>query len=95
MPSQSVLTLAPVWVGVEQIGSPLVSFNLQSDPYGDHMLIIEGTAAEDRTVPSSEEHTAYAAKYREPLQHWEMSEAETARDFSVPIRITPRRIRLA
>ena len=27
--------------------SPLVSFNLQSDPYGDHMLIIEGTAAED------------------------------------------------
>ena len=75
--------------------SPLVSFNLQSDPYGDHMLIIEGTAAEDRTVPSSEEHTAYAAKYREPLQHWEMSEAEAARDFSVPIRITPRRIRLA
>ena len=75
--------------------SPLVSFNLQSDPYGDHMLIIEGTAAEDPAVPPSDEHSAYAAKYREPLQHWEMGEAETARDFSVPIRITPRRIRLA
>jgi PPOX class probable F420-dependent enzyme len=75
--------------------SPLVSFNLQSDPYGDHMLIIEGTAAEDRAVPPSDEHAAYAAKYREPLRHWEMGEAETAGDFSIPIRITPRRIRLA
>jgi PPOX class probable F420-dependent enzyme len=75
--------------------SPLVSFNLQSDPYGDHLLTIEGTAAEDRSVPPSDEPAAYAAKYREPLRHWEMGEAETARDFSVPIRITPRRIRLA
>ena len=75
--------------------SPLVSFNLQSDPYGDHLLTIEGTAAEDRAVPPSDEHAAYAAKYREPLEHWEMGEAETARDFSVPIRITPRRVRVA
>lgn len=75
--------------------SPLVSFHLQSDPYGDHMLIIEGTAAEDRTIPPSDEHGAYQAKYREPLDHWGMGEAETARDFSVPIRITPRRVRLA
>jgi len=75
--------------------SPLVSFNLQSDPYGDHLLTIEGTGAEDRSVPPSDEHAAYAEKYREPLRHWEMGEAETARDFSVPIRITPRRIRLA
>ena len=75
--------------------SPLVSFHLQSDPYGDHLLIIEGTAAEDRTVPPSDQHPAYQAKYREPLEHWGMGEAETARDFSVPIRITPRRVRLA
>ena len=32
--------------------SPLVSFHLQSDPYGDHLLIIEGTAAEDPTIAS-------------------------------------------
>jgi len=75
--------------------SSLVSFNLQSDSYGDHMLIIEGTAEEDRTVPPSDEHSAYAAKYREPLEHWGMGEAETARDFSVPLRITPSRVRLA
>ena len=75
--------------------SPLVSFSLQSDRYGDHLLIIEGTAAEDRTIPPSDEHPAYRVKYREPLEHWGMGEAETARDFSVPIRITPRRVRLA
>ena len=75
--------------------SPRVSFNLQSDPYGDHLLTIEGTAEEDSSVPPSDEHPAYRAKYREPLAHWGMDEAETARDFSVPIRITPRRVRLA
>jgi PPOX class probable F420-dependent enzyme len=75
--------------------SPLVSFNLQSDLYGDHLLTIEGTAEEDPSVPPSDVHPAYRAKYREPLEHWGMGEAETARDFSVPIRITPRRVRLA
>ena len=75
--------------------SPLVSFNLQSDPYGDHLLVIEGIASEDRAVPRLDEHETYIAKYREPLKHWEMGEEATARDFSVPIRITARRVRLA
>ncbi len=74
--------------------SPLVSFHLQSDPYGDQMLIIEGTAAEDPNVAPSDEHAIYTAKYREPFIHWGMDEAETAREYCVPIRITPRRIRL-
>jgi PPOX class probable F420-dependent enzyme len=76
-------------------GSPLVSFNLQSDPYGDHLLIIEGIAEEDRTVPPSDQHPAYTAKYAEPHAHWEMDPAQSARDFSVPVRITPRRVRVA
>lgn len=74
--------------------SPLVSFHLHSDPYGDHLFVIEGTAVEDPAVLPSDEHPVYRAKYREPLEHWGMDEAETARDFSVPIRITPRRVRL-
>jgi PPOX class probable F420-dependent enzyme len=74
--------------------SPLVSFHLQSDPYGDNVFVIEGTAEEDRSVLPSDEHSAYRAKYREPLAHWGLDEAETAQDFSVPIRITPRRVRL-
>ena len=72
---------------------PAVSFNLNSDPYADHMLVMEGTARVDETAQPSDVHPAYAAKYHEPLAHWEMDEAETAREFSVPIRITPVRIR--
>jgi PPOX class probable F420-dependent enzyme len=74
--------------------SPLVSFHLQSDPYGDHVLIVEGTAEPDRSIPPSDVHEAYRAKYREPLAHWAMDEAQTARDFSVPIRIRPTRVRV-
>jgi PPOX class probable F420-dependent enzyme len=74
--------------------SPLVSIHLQSDPYGDHALIIEATAALDPSIAPSDVHAAYTAKYREPFVHWGMDEAETARDYSVPIRITPRRVRL-
>jgi len=74
--------------------SPLVSFHLQSDAYGDHVLSFEGTAEVDQSVPPSDVNTPYKAKYLEPLDHWRMDEAQTARDFSVPIRIRPTRIRL-
>jgi len=75
--------------------SPLVSFHLQSDAFGDHLLIVEGTAAIDPSVPPSDVHGAYRAKYRDPLAHWGMDEAQTAREFSVPIRIRPTRVRVA
>ena len=72
-----------------------VAFNLQSDPYGDHYLIVEGTMAIDPTIPASDRHEAYRAKYIEPHAHWEMDVAEVARDFSVPLRISPTRVRIA
>ena len=75
--------------------SPKVSFNLQSDAYGDHYLVIEGTAAIDPSVPPSDRHEVYHAKYLEPHAHWEMDVADVARDFSVPIRISPTRVRIA
>ena len=72
---------------------PHVAFNLQGDPYADHVLIVEGLARVDAEALPSDRHPAYAAKYLEPLAHWELDVAQTARDFSVPIRITPTRIR--
>jgi PPOX class probable F420-dependent enzyme len=72
---------------------PQVSFTLQSDPYGDHVLILEGEASIDPGTPPSDVHPAYAVKFREPLAHWRMDVAQTARDFSVPVRIRPTRIR--
>ena len=74
--------------------SPLVSFHLQSDGYGDHMLIVEGTAVIDTTLPALNSDERYVAKYREPHEHWGMDFTQTARDFSVPIRIRPTRVRI-
>ena len=73
--------------------SPLVSFHLQSNAYGDDVLTIEGVAAIDRSIPPSDVYEPYRSKYAQPLDHWGMDEADTAQDFSVPIRIRPTRIR--
>lgn len=73
---------------------PQVAFHLQSDEYGDHALIIEGRAVVDPTLKPSDEDDRYSAKYREPFVHWGMDEAETARTFSVPVRIHPTRVRI-
>ena len=75
--------------------SDRVSFTLQSDPYGDHYLVIEGTAEVERSMPPSDRHAAYLAKYLEPYAHWEMDPAQAAIDFSVPLRLTPHRVRVA
>ena len=74
--------------------SPLVSFHLQSDAFGDHSLVIEGTAVIDGTIPPLDVHERYRAKYTEPHAHWGLDFTQTALDFSVPIRIRPTRIRL-
>jgi PPOX class probable F420-dependent enzyme len=74
--------------------SPLVSLHLQSDPYGDHSLIIEGRAVIDTTISPLDAHERYRAKYAEPHAHWGLDFTQTARDFSVPIRIQPTRVRL-
>jgi PPOX class probable F420-dependent enzyme len=74
--------------------SPRVSFTLRADEYADHYLVIEGDAAIDASIEPADVHPAYQAKYVEPLAHWGMDEAQAARDFSVPIRISPTRVRL-
>lgn len=71
-----------------------VCFHLNCDPYGDHTVVIEGRAVIDETAAPSDVHPEYRAKYRAPLEHWGMDEAETARGFSVPIRIIPERFRV-
>lgn len=72
---------------------PEVSFHLNCDPYGDHVVILEGLAGRAPHEARSDVHRAYRRKYREPLEHWGMDEKQTADDFSVPIRVIPERLR--
>lgn len=74
--------------------NPRVSFHLNCDPYGDHMVVVEGRAEVDLEAAPSDVLPAYREKYQEPLEHWGMDEAATARDFSVPVRIIPQRFRV-
>ncbi|HYK95144.1 MAG TPA: pyridoxamine 5'-phosphate oxidase family protein [Candidatus Dormibacteraeota bacterium] len=74
--------------------SPAVSFHLETDPFGDHWLILEGTAVIDPSIPPLDLHPGYVAKYTEPHAHWGLDFTETARNFSVPIRIVPARVRV-
>ena len=73
--------------------NPRVAFHLQSDEYGKHRLTLEGIAAPDETATSEDAWNAYFAKHREALRRWEMDPLETAREYSLPIRIRPTRIR--
>jgi PPOX class probable F420-dependent enzyme len=73
--------------------SAYVSFHLNCDPYGDHIVVVEGRAQVVPTELRSDVHPAYAAKYHAPLEHWGMDERQTADEFSLPIRIHPERVR--
>jgi PPOX class probable F420-dependent enzyme len=74
--------------------NPRVSFHLNCDAYGEHVVSIEGRAVVDEATSPSDVNPEYRAKYLEPLAHWGMDEAETARTFSLPIRIIPERFRV-
>ena len=73
--------------------NPRVAFTLQGDPYGDHMLSVEGIATPDPSLPPQDQVASYMTKYREPLAHWGMDPAATAREFSRGFRIRPTRVR--
>lgn len=77
-------------------GSP-VQFHLQAGgPFGDDVVILDGTAdvTDGGTVAWMAEHaTAYAAKYGEAMNDYGLSQRETAEVFSTLILITPTQVR--
>jgi PPOX class probable F420-dependent enzyme len=70
-----------------------VAFHLNCDPFGDHVVVIEGSAGPAPHEARSDANVAYLRKYLEPYEHWGMEAAATAAEFSVPIRILPERVR--
>jgi PPOX class probable F420-dependent enzyme len=72
---------------------PDVTFHLNCDPYGDHVVVVEGLAGRAPHEARSDVNVAYLRKYLEPYEHWGMDATATADEFSVPIRIIPERIR--
>lgn len=72
---------------------PAVSLNFNSDPDGHTMDIIFGTAAVDTSAPAVIDHTDYVVKYESLMAYIGMTPQSFDDAFTVPVRITPERIR--
>jgi PPOX class probable F420-dependent enzyme len=73
--------------------NPRVSIHLNSDLWGNRVVVIRGTASVDLHATPAHEVPAYLEKYREGIAQIEMTPEGMAREYSAAIRVTPLRIR--
>ncbi|MGV9612776.1 TIGR03667 family PPOX class F420-dependent oxidoreductase [Nocardia xishanensis] len=73
--------------------NPRVSLNLNSNEHGGDVVVLTGTARIVEERPSDDEIASYTAKYTNGLADINMSADEFYAEYSVPIRITPDRLR--
>lgn len=72
---------------------PRVALHLDTDPDGDNVVVVTGTAAVDSAAAPADQHPQYVEKYREAMIEISGDPATMASDYSVPIRVTPSGIR--
>ncbi len=72
---------------------PRVSLNLDGDGRGGAIVVVEGVAHIDRSLPPASEHAAYVDKYRPLMEGYGWSPEYFAERYPIPIRITPTRYR--
>jgi PPOX class probable F420-dependent enzyme len=70
-----------------------VAVALRTDPLGMELAVITGDAAVDRSAPKADDHGEYIEKYRSEIARLGSDPATFAASYSVPIRITPTRVR--
>jgi PPOX class probable F420-dependent enzyme len=84
----------PNTVKVKDIAAdPRVALHLNSAPSGEDVVILTGEAREDRSAPPVDQNPVYLAKYRQGIQSIGTTPEGMARDFSLPLRITPTKLR--
>jgi PPOX class probable F420-dependent enzyme len=73
---------------------PNVALNFNTDETGDkYVIAITGTAAIDEDVPPAHQVPAYFRKYKSGIAGLNMTPEEFSGDYSVAIRVTPRKMR--
>ena len=73
--------------------SPQVALNLDGDGRGGDIVILTGEARVDRDAPGAGDHPEYLEKYRQGIERIGMTPEQFARSYSVPIRMTPAKLR--
>ncbi len=73
--------------------SPRVSLNFDSDGRGGDIIVFTGNAQVAPDEPPADQNAAYLAKYRTAIDASFGGPAAFAARYSVPIRITPLKVR--
>ena len=73
--------------------NPRVAIALRTDERADEVAVVTGHAAVDAAAPAADAHDAYVAKYAVAIERLGYDAAGFAASYSVPIRITPTRLR--
>jgi PPOX class probable F420-dependent enzyme len=74
-------------------GNPVVSLAMRTDELGDEITVITGEAAVDPAAPQADELPDYVEKYGELIARLGSEPGPFAREYTIPIRITPTRLR--
>lgn len=74
---------------------PSIAFNLNTDPTGDEVVSMEGTARFDPDGLSAAEEAAYLTKYGPRIAEYGWTVESFHADYPYVVRITPTRWRLA
>lgn len=73
--------------------NPSVTFALNSDAMAHDVVVVNGTARVERSMPPASEHAAFLAKYRGALDDYNWSPQWFAEHYPAPIVITINSIR--
>lgn len=73
--------------------NPHVSLNLDGNGRGGDIIVITGQARVSTQDPPADQFPAYVEKYRDFIARSFKTPENFARQYSVPVRITPTRVR--
>ena len=73
--------------------NPQVSVHFSSDWEAHHITVLTGVARVDPTAPPADQNREYLEKYGDLIAGLSMTPQKFAQEYSVPIRITARRLR--
>lgn len=76
---------------VERSGQASLNFN--SDFHGGDVVVLTGTAEIDPSAPSADQNPAYVEKYSGGFESINMTPESFAASYSVPLRVTPTKVR--
>ena len=75
------------------VKNPQVALNFDGDRLGGDIVVFVGDAQICQDDPSADRVASYVEKYREGMQHLQMTPEEFGKVYSVLIRVKPKKLR--